>query len=77
MEKQVSENVDNALQDLSKALELQDGTKNANALRSLIKEAINDNLDPNDVFELIQETSLGGRENLRGFIEREFKALNQ
>ena len=62
-----------ALDSLSEVIALQDGTKNATALKSLIKVAKNDNLNPNDISELIQETGLGGRENLRGFIESDFE----
>ncbi|MDB2414806.1 hypothetical protein N9W34_03450 [Rickettsiales bacterium] len=68
-----SEDIKKALGNLSEVVALQDGRKNAIALKGLIKIAKNDNLDSDDVFELIQETGLGGRENLRGFIEREFE----
>lgn len=75
MVKPVSDNVREALNHVEEVMPQQDGAKNADALRQLIKAAYGHNLYPDDVFELIQETDLRGRENLRGFIEREFEVL--
>lgn len=76
MTKKQSQTIEQALDQFASVLPQSDGMKTAEALRALIKTAHEEGWSVSDIFELIQETGLSGRENLKHFIEKEFDAVS-